>query len=111
MSTPPLKQPVLKPVAQGGGSSASETATLDPLRRQIDAIDEQVVKLLTDRRQVVEKIADLKHELNLPMFHPAREEDLISTRRAQAAAAGLDPDYVEDLFRTVLRHSRVGQPR
>jgi chorismate mutase / prephenate dehydrogenase len=82
---------------------------LDPLRDQIDAIDKQLVDLLSQRLRVVEQITQIKHEHDLPTFHPAREENLISNRRAQAAQAGLDPDYVEDLFRTVLRHSRVGQ--
>jgi chorismate mutase/prephenate dehydrogenase len=84
-------------------------SNLEPLRRDIDVIDRQLVRLLVDRRRVVEKIAALKQQQDLPTFHPAREEDLISKRRAQAQEAGLDPDYVEDLFRTVLRHSRVGQ--
>ncbi|HEY5911837.1 MAG TPA: bifunctional chorismate mutase/prephenate dehydrogenase [Verrucomicrobiae bacterium] len=88
---------------------ALSQATLDDLRGQIDTLDQQVVKLLSERRHVVERIAELKQKHELPTFHPAREEDLISTRRAQAVEAGLDPDYIEDLFRTVLRHSRVGQ--
>jgi chorismate mutase/prephenate dehydrogenase len=82
---------------------------MEELRRQIDAIDTQLVNLLAERRRVVERVAEVKREFDLPVSHPAREENLISSRRGQAAAAGLDPDYVEDLFRTVLRHSRVGQ--
>jgi chorismate mutase/prephenate dehydrogenase len=84
-------------------------AAMDDLRTQIDAIDAQLVNLLARRRQVVERVADVKREHDLPVSHPAREENLISARRAQGAAAGLDPDYIEDLFRTVLRNSRVGQ--
>jgi chorismate mutase/prephenate dehydrogenase len=84
-------------------------AMLERLRGEIDAIDQQVVGLLAQRRRVVEEVTQVKKEHDLPTFHPAREENLISSRRAQAVAAGLEPDYVEDLFRTVLRHSRVGQ--
>ena len=65
--------------------------------------------LLAQRRHVVQQVTEVKQQHDLPTFHPAREENLISARRAQATQAGLDPDYVEDLFRTVLRHSRVGQ--
>jgi chorismate mutase / prephenate dehydrogenase len=83
--------------------------SLEQLRESIDALDRQLVELLGRRRQLVEQVVQVKQEHDLPTFHPAREENLISSRRAQAAAAGLDPDYVEDLFRTVLRHSRVGQ--
>jgi chorismate mutase/prephenate dehydrogenase len=82
---------------------------LEPLRQEIDAIDQQLVELLSRRRRVVDQVAKIKQQQDLPTFHPAREENLISARRAQAVQAGLDPDYIEDLFRTVLRHSRVGQ--
>jgi chorismate mutase/prephenate dehydrogenase len=84
-------------------------AQLDQLREQIDSIDKQLVDLLAQRCQVVQQVTEVKQQHDLPTFHPAREENLISARRAQATQAGLDPDYVEDLFRTVLRHSRVGQ--
>ena len=82
---------------------------LEPLRQEIDSIDRQLVELLGVRRRLVEKVVEIKQQRDLPTFHPAREENLISARRAQAVEAGLDPDYIEDLFRTVLRHSRVGQ--
>jgi chorismate mutase / prephenate dehydrogenase len=86
-----------------------KAVSLDTFRDQIDHIDQQLVSLLAQRQRVVEEIVELKQQQDLPTFHPAREENLISTRRAQATQAGLDADYIEDLFRTVLRHSRVGQ--
>ena len=97
------------------GSATSTThapahkAKLDQLRGRIDSIDKQLVELLAQRRQVIQQVTEVKQQHDLPTFHPAREENLISARRAQATQAGLDPDYVEDLFRTMLRHSRVGQ--
>ena len=84
-------------------------ADLDQLREQIDRIDQQLVDLLAQRQRVVQRVTEIKQQHDLPTFHPAREENLISARRTQATQAGLDPDYVEDLFRTMLRHSRVGQ--
>jgi len=90
-------------------SDAAAKAELEVLRREIDRVDEQLVTLLAGRKRIVERVMRIKLEHEMPTSHPAREENLISTRRAQAAAAGLDPDYIEDLFRTMLRHSRVGQ--
>ena len=96
---------------RGLGAAPPPAPGIEQLREQIDRLDRQLVGLLAQRRRVVEQIVQVKQQQDLPTFHPAREEDLISARRAQAAQAGLDPDYVEDLFRTVLRHSRVGQLR
>ncbi len=90
--------------ASGGGP-----VTLQPLREEIDQIDRQVVDLLARRKEVIRRITEVKQENDLPTHHPAREENLITARRHQAAQAGLDPDYIEELFRTVLRHSRAGQ--
>ena len=82
---------------------------LETLRQQIDEIDVGLVRLLAERSRVVERVASLKRANNLPIYHPAREEDLISLRREQARHEGLDPDMVEELFRRVVRSSRVSQ--
>lgn len=81
------------------------------LRQQIDTIDAQIVSLLVDRQQVVRHVAGLKKNHNLAVYHPAREEDLISRRRQQAKADGLDPDFVEEIYRTIIRRSRIAQTR
>ncbi len=107
-----MTKPHPKPRPSAKGAQATPPAAkpeLEQLREAIDRIDQQLVDLLAQRRQVVQQVTAIKQQHDLPTFHPAREENLISARRAQAAQAGLDPDYVEDLFRTVLRHSRVGQ--
>lgn len=89
--------------------AAGTAVPLERLRQEIDQIDQQVVELLARRKQTVQKVIDIKQQHDLPTHHPAREENLISARRAQAVKAGLDPDYVEELFRMMLRNSRAGQ--
>lgn len=86
-----------------------ETAHLEALRREIDALDRQIVELLARRSTTVQRVVTIKTAHHLPVYHPAREEDLISQRREQAARAGLDPDHVEDLFRSIIRQSRLRQ--
>lgn len=82
---------------------------LEALREKIDAADEKIVSLLARRQELVHRIVEIKKKHHLPVYHPAREEDLISERRRQGRRAGLDPDYVEELYRTILRQSRVEQ--
>jgi chorismate mutase/prephenate dehydrogenase len=88
---------------------AYRAAALDDLRVQIDHLDQQIVVLLAQRRRVVQQVAEVKQQHDLPLYHPAREENLISARREEATRAGLDPDFVEDIFRTVMRYSRTKQ--
>ncbi|MCU0557591.1 MAG: chorismate mutase, partial [Desulfobacterales bacterium] len=52
-------------------------SNLAGLRDQIDAIDRRMVGLLKDRQAVVEKVVTLKKAAHLPVYHPAREENLI----------------------------------
>ena len=92
-----------------GKSEKEVAACLEGLRQEIDAIDEQIVRLLADRHARVQKVVALKTAYKLPIYHPAREENLISQRRAQAQQAGLDPDHIEELYRSIMRQSRVRQ--
>jgi chorismate mutase/prephenate dehydrogenase len=82
---------------------------LEKSRDRIDQIDLKIIDLLTERQSEVEKVIAIKKKNNLPVRHPAREEDMISRRRSLAKEKGLDPDYVEELFRSLLRQSRVEQ--
>ncbi len=82
---------------------------LDQLRRAIDAIDHDMVALLKERQEQVEKVLQLKKAHGLSVYHPAREENLISEKRRIGRAVGLDADYLEDIFRRILRQSRVEQ--
>ncbi|MCP4021225.1 MAG: bifunctional chorismate mutase/prephenate dehydrogenase [Desulfobacteraceae bacterium] len=79
------------------------------LRDDIDAIDSQILSLIAKRYGVVEKVVALKKKHNVPVYHPAREEDLISKLRNQAQNADIDPDFMEDLYRVIIRQSRVKQ--
>lgn len=80
-----------------------------PLRTNIDGIDSQILYLLAQRQTQVEKVVKLKKKHHIPVYHPAREEDLISKLRVQAGKAALDPDFMEDLYRVILRQSRIKQ--
>jgi chorismate mutase/prephenate dehydrogenase len=82
---------------------------LETLRQNIDAIDHDMVALLKARQEQVDRVLALKRTHGLPVYHPAREENLISEKRRIARAVGLDPDFLEDLFRRILRQSRVEQ--
>lgn len=82
---------------------------LASLRKNIDAIDRQIISLLSKRQAEVGVILALKKAHNLPVHHPAREEDLISDKRRIGVETGLDPDYLEELFRCIMHQSRVEQ--
>ncbi len=79
------------------------------LRNNIDAIDQKILNLISKRQKEVEKVVALKRLHNVPVYHPAREEDLLSALRVQSKSMGIDPDFMEDLYRIILRYSRIHQ--
>ena len=93
----------------GNEHNNSVEQEIESLRQQLDAIDRHIISLLGKRQTEVGRIVALKKAHNLPVYHPAREEDLISSRRDEGLKAGLGPDYVEELYRCILRQSRVEQ--
>jgi len=53
---------------------------LHELRKRIDEIDEQIIKLLEERVRIAKEIGAIKRELNLPIRDEKREEEVF--RRA-----------------------------
>lgn len=81
------------------------------LRDNIDEIDQQILDLIARRLKEVQEVVALKKVHNMPVYHPAREEDLISKLRIQAAGAGIDQDFMEELYRVIIRNSRIKQTK
>jgi len=79
------------------------------LRKEIDRIDDQLVRLFVERMQVSEQVAQYKKERNLPIFVPQREEEKL---RDVAQKAGPEmADYTQALYRTIMEQSRNHQEK
>ena len=51
--------------------------SLDELRKRIDKLDDQLVKLLNERARVVEEIGKLKNRTDKPIYAPDREKKIL----------------------------------
>jgi chorismate mutase len=56
--------------------------TLEELRNQIDALDRQLVELLSERARAALMIGHLKVATSLPVYEPAREKVIFANVRA-----------------------------
>jgi chorismate mutase-like protein len=88
-----------------------ERLGIPSLRDDIDRIDRELLKLIARRLSSSVEIGLIKAARNLAMESPDREVELIVEARGDAVALGLDPDYIEDIMRVVLRHSKAAQKR
>ena len=77
------------------------TDSLDDVRRAIDALDAEVVRLLADRERLVRRAAAFKNDEE-GVRAPARVEAVIGRVRAHAATSGASPDVVERVYRAMI---------
>jgi chorismate mutase len=59
-----------------------DAMTLEELRNQIDALDRQLVELLSERARAALMIGHLKVKTSLPVYEPAREKIIYANVRA-----------------------------
>ena len=82
---------------------------LKEVRDVIDALDCELLELLTRRMELARRAGRAKAELGTAVLDPTREARLLQDRRAWAEEHGIDAQGVEDVFRAVLRLSRRSQ--
>jgi len=56
--------------------------TLEELRERIDALDRQLVELLSERARAAKMVGHLKAATSLPVYEPAREKTVYENVRA-----------------------------
>lgn len=80
-------------------------AELTRLRDAIDRVDEVIVKLLNQRAKYAIEIGEIKGVLELPIYVPEREKQVIA--HAEAINTGpLDVAAVRRLFERIIDESR-----
>ena len=75
---------------------------LDALRAKIDTIDEEIVRLLSDRFDITDLIGRIKATENLNSSSPDREAIQFQRLEDLAADKNLPPSLVERIFRTII---------
>ena len=82
---------------------------LPVLRALIDAVDHELLQLLSRRNGLVGEIAAYKRAHGVAIRDRQREREIIADRRDRSEPLGLRPDVVESLFRLMLWASRDRQ--
>jgi chorismate mutase-like protein len=74
------------------------SAGLEPFRRRLDALDEQIAGLLGERFEVCRQVAHYKSEHEIPMMQPERVAQVRARYLERGAQADLPPDFTAALF-------------
>ena len=79
--------------------------SIEDWRRKIDEIDTQLVQLLNERSKCAIEIGKIKHDLNLRVYDPEREREIL--RRIKETNDGpLDDEGLQRLFERVIDECR-----
>ena len=75
--------------------------SLDDIRRKIDLIDHEIVKLLNERMEHALRLKRLKGRI----LDPGREEQVVSNVRKFSRNL-IKPDFAEGLYKEIIRESK-----
>ncbi|MCU1221119.1 MAG: chorismate mutase [Candidatus Angelobacter sp.] len=79
--------------------------TLDEWRRQIDALDTELLRLLNQRAAIACEIASIKVTSGLPAYDGNRERQVLA-RVVEKNTGPLDQQSITDIFAGIIRETR-----
>ena len=78
---------------------------IEQLRPRIDAIDDQILDLLSGRAGAALEVGDFKKRRGLPVHDPERESSVVN--RMQTRNQGpLSSEAIERIYRTIIEEMR-----
>ena len=83
---------------------------LKPLREKIDAIDAQILDLLSQRARLAQDVGHVKAETNAPVFRPEREAQVLRGV-AERNPGPLKAGDVQTIFREIMSSCRALEKR
>jgi chorismate mutase / prephenate dehydratase len=85
--------------------------TLLELRTKIDAIDEQIVRLLNERASIAVKIGELKKETGQPIFCAEREKQVFAKVTNPELGTVLPPENIEAIYKAIIASAHAVEQR
>lgn len=82
---------------------------LDKLRKDIDAVDDEIVKLIENRMKIAAEIASYKKENNLPVLNSAREREILNSVASKSSPE--TKNYMRVLYSLMFELSRSYQSK
>jgi chorismate mutase len=79
--------------------------TLQALRKEIEDVDQDLLRLIKARMDIAVRIAAEKSVTGHPTRDPERAARVLAGVMREAETCGLDPEAVRDIFSTLIRMS------
>lgn len=82
---------------------------LEALRTRIREVDQELVRLVGERRSLVLEVGRTKEELGLPVLDPPQEARVVRRAAELAREAGVDEEAVRDILWRIIASARDAQ--
>ncbi|MGE0312582.1 MAG: prephenate dehydratase [Lautropia sp.] len=92
------------------GQDVNKRTSLADLRQQIDAVDRQILDLLSARAALAQQVGHVKAVDNAPVYRPEREAAVIAAL-VEANAGPLPPASIEAVWREIMSACRALERR
>lgn len=79
-----------------------ECTDISQVRKEIDAIDMEIIQLLSERFGYVREVVKYKECTDTGIEASDRRVAVIESRRSWAGEAGLSPDVIENIYNTLI---------
>ena len=79
---------------------------LSEIRKKIDRIDRNLIKILHERNALMSFVIEEKLKEGLPIDDKERERVMIGDRKKRAKSLGVSEEYVENIFREVIQEGK-----
>ena len=80
--------------------------TLEDLRKDIDRVDEVLVRLLNERARCACEIGRIKKEQHVEIYQPEREKQVLEHVKSVALEGPLEPEAIARLFERIMDEAR-----
>jgi 4-amino-4-deoxychorismate mutase len=83
-------------------STPQGTGGLEPFRRRLDILDEQIALLLGERFEICREVAGYKRENDMPIMQPERVIEVRERYLQRGAEVDLPSDFTAALFELLI---------
>lgn len=84
-------------------------AELDALRERISRVDDDLIRLIGQRKELAVAIGKVKQRLGLPVMDPAREARVVRKAAERARELGVDEELTRDVIWRIIAAARAQQ--
>lgn len=75
---------------------------LQNFRERIDKIDEQIIRLISERLEICKEVAEFKSTNDIPMMQPERVKEVLIKRMELANELMINPALIENIYKLIV---------